>query len=219
MKRTVLYGLLLLSGAAFAELPRQALWFNADQRAHRLLEQQKPIQAAAQFHDAEWRGSAHFRAGNYAEAVRSFSAVRNARANYNRANALVHLGEYERALRLYERILADDPAFEDAAHNRDIARQLLEQQVPESSATESPARGSQSESPPQAETAPQQKPSPDKPSDKSEPERTATDEEIERAAAQWLRQIDDDPGALLKRKIRQTHLRHYPQVTDAIEPW
>ncbi len=103
------------------------LWRNPDQRAAQLLEQ-APAQAADLFRDPAWKGAAQYRAGDYQAAVESLRGRDDALSLYNRGNARARMGDYEAALADYEEALARDPGDADARHNRDLVRQLLEQQ-------------------------------------------------------------------------------------------
>ncbi len=64
------------------------LWWRADQQGRRLLAAGQPEQAAQRFVDPQWRGIAHYQAGDYAAAARAFAAGHDAAAHYNRGNAL-----------------------------------------------------------------------------------------------------------------------------------
>ncbi len=102
-------------------------WLTPDQQGQRLL-QDNPEAAADTFAHPEWRGTARYRAGDYAGAVESFAQSDSARAHYNRGNALARLGELQAALDAYDQALARQPDHEDAAANRRLIEQLKEQQ-------------------------------------------------------------------------------------------
>lgn len=105
-----------------------APWLNPDQRGQRLLEENQPAEAAEQFQDPEWRGSALYKAGEYQAAAEAFAKEDNARADYNRGNALAKAGELEKALEAYEEALEKNPDLEDAQTNKKLVEDLLEQQ-------------------------------------------------------------------------------------------
>ncbi len=67
--------------------------------------------------DPDWRGTALYAAGRYAEAAQAFS-----KSPYNRGNALARAGELKGALAAYEAALARDPSDEDAKANRELSR-------------------------------------------------------------------------------------------------
>ena len=103
------------------------LWQRPDQRGQALIEQ-NPDQAAERFDDPAWRGSALYRAGDYEAAGKAFERAQGADASYNQGNALARAGQLEQALAAYERALELEPGHEDARHNRDLVKQLLDQQ-------------------------------------------------------------------------------------------
>ncbi|MCM2319387.1 MAG: tetratricopeptide repeat protein [Pseudomonas sp.] len=101
------------------------LWWRSDQQGQRLLEAGRPQEAAQRFSDPQWRGLAHYQAGDYAAAAEAFAQGSDATAHYNRGNALARSGELEGALDAYEQALREDPQLEVARHNRELVAQLL----------------------------------------------------------------------------------------------
>ncbi|MEX0605912.1 MAG: VWA domain-containing protein [Marinobacter sp.] len=127
--------ILVLVVAPMAPSPAMAfgwddLWSRPDQRAEALIEQD-PKQAAEQLDPPDWRGSAQYRAGDYGSAASTFSKSDSPDAAYNRGNALARAGELEAAIASYEQILKTRPAHEDASHNLELVKQLLDQQQQE----------------------------------------------------------------------------------------
>ena len=43
--------------------------------------------------------------------------------------------------------------------------------------------------------------------------------EDQQATEQWLRQIEDDPSGLLRRKLQRSHMTDHPTVRDSVTPW
>lgn len=105
-----------------------APWLNPDQRGQRLLEDNQPAEAAQQFQNPEWRGSALYKAGEYQAAAEAFAQADNARADYNRANALAKAGKLEQAVEVYAQALEKNPGMEDAQANKKLVEDLLKQQ-------------------------------------------------------------------------------------------
>jgi Ca-activated chloride channel family protein len=102
----------------------ESLWRNDNQRASEQLQQGKNQQAAELFTDPEWKAAAHYKAGNYEQALQQLEAIDHAEAHYNRGNALAKLGRFAEALEAYQQALEQNPQHADAQHNK----QLLEQQ-------------------------------------------------------------------------------------------
>lgn len=104
------------------------LWFNKDQQAQRALEAGNAADAADLFEDPEWRAVAEYEAGAYAQSAARFAEQEELRNLYNLGNALARQGEFESALDAYEQVLEAEPDNEDAAYNRDLLEQMMEEQ-------------------------------------------------------------------------------------------
>lgn len=102
-------------------------WKTADQQAMQRF-QEAPAEAAELFRDPMWRGSAHYRAGNYAAAADAFAERDSADAHYNRGNALAKVGKLDEALKAYDQALQRQPDMADAKANKALLEQLTEQQ-------------------------------------------------------------------------------------------
>jgi Ca-activated chloride channel family protein len=98
------------------------LWLSPDQRGRLLLGEGRPAEAATSFEDPLWRGIALFRAGDFKGAAQAFAARDTAEGAYDQGNALVMLGQYEDAVKRYDRALALRPGWPQALTNREIAR-------------------------------------------------------------------------------------------------
>lgn len=103
------------------------LWLRPDQQGARLLQQQRPMEAARHFRDPQWQGMALFEAGDYAAAARAFAQGNTAAAHFNRGNALARGGELEAALDAYEQALERQPDLQPALDNQVLVEQLLRQ--------------------------------------------------------------------------------------------
>ncbi|OLF54014.1 VWA domain-containing protein [Pseudomonas chlororaphis] len=115
------------------------LWLRPDQQGQRLLEQQRPGEAARHFQDPQWQGVALYEAGNYAAAAQRFAEGNDARAHYNRGNALARSGELDAALDAYEQALELQPELAVAQKNKALVERLLQEAEPEP--PETPAKG------------------------------------------------------------------------------
>lgn len=116
---------LLLAGALWLQPPPAraqdadvrtgTLWQRADQRAHAQLQE----------------GIAAYRAKDYPRAIKEFSGLVGADAQYNLGNALAKAGRYDEALAAYDRALRQQPDMADARYNRaqvEAARRQQQQQ-------------------------------------------------------------------------------------------
>ncbi len=96
-------------------------FFTADQQGQRLYCQGKYVEAANRFASLQWRAASFFRAGDFKRASSLYSGVSSAEGAFNHGNALVMLGQYEEAIKSYDRALSEKPDWQDAEINRQIA--------------------------------------------------------------------------------------------------
>lgn len=106
----------------------QDLWQTDDQQAQEKFNNQQYNDAAKQFTDPLWQGSAYYRDGKYQEALEAFQQVESIEALYNQANSLAKLQQFEESLNAYKEVLAKDPNHQAAKKNKEIIEKLLEQQ-------------------------------------------------------------------------------------------
>ena len=210
------------------------LWLRPDQQGQRLLEAQRPAEAAERFENPRWQGFARYQAGDYAGAAEQFAKGDSAADHYNRGNALARSEKLEEAIEAYDQALELQPGLEAARQNRAIAEALLRERQAagndsEASDAESPSQSEQDNAasappssrseaahPPQPDQqnepaersedngspAPMSEPQPEEaPATPSSQEPPAVITEQQQATEQWLRQIPDDPGELLRRKF------------------
>ncbi|MCQ2993838.1 VWA domain-containing protein [Pseudomonas syringae] len=218
------------------------LWLRPDQQGQRLLEQQRPAEAAKHFENPQWKGIALYQAGDYASAAQRFAEGSSAADHYNRGNALARNGDLEAALDAYEQALESQPDLQSALQNKALVEQALEQKKaaepddadqaqtrdddndgenPQNQAaasqrsenqqaTESAEANSADGEPSPGESSAQTKGNPQSGSPMDDEETTRPpirpadgniNGERRQALEQWLRQIPDDPGELLRRKF------------------
>jgi len=106
----------------------QDLWKTSDQQAQKKYNKESYAEAAEQFKEPLWQGSAHYKAGNYQEALASFKKENSAQALYNQGNALAQLQQIDEAIKAYEEALAKNPELTDARENKELLEQMKKQQ-------------------------------------------------------------------------------------------
>jgi len=236
--------LLLLQPQPANAFELEDLWLRRDQQGQRLLDAERPAEAAERFTDRRWQATARYQAGDYAGAAELFAEGNTAADHYNRGNALARSDAFEAAIEAYDQALDLQPDLQAAQRNKALIEELLrrqqEQPEPEQEQnqqdeqTEEPLP--QPEQPQSQEAGSAHSPSPEdaqvEPSSEasgaSQPsttEATPETEEMDGSAAQaqhealpeqerqqameqWLRQIPDDPGELLRRKFLYEQRKH-----------
>ncbi|MEM8546874.1 MAG: VWA domain-containing protein [Pseudomonadota bacterium] len=127
-------GYALAVGLAFVVPPRaeafgwQDLGQTRDQQGQAALDAGAPDEAVQLFRDPARKGTAAFRAGDFAAAAEVFAGQDGADALYNAGTALARAGEIQSAIGALEAALGEDPAHADAAYNLEILRALQSQQ-------------------------------------------------------------------------------------------
>jgi len=104
------------------------LWSRADQQAQAALDAGDAKQAQVLARDPQLRGSAAYRAEDFAAAVQDFDRPDSAEAQYNLGNALAKEKKYAEAMSAYDRALKQRPDMDDASANRKAIEDWLKQQ-------------------------------------------------------------------------------------------
>jgi len=239
---TMSFSMLIPTAPAHA-FDLRSLWKTRDQQGAQAWEQSEHERAAELFESSQWRGAAHYRAGNYEAAIESFSQRQDADSIYNAGNALAYAGMLEEAIAAYDSALAIEPDHQDALHNKQILEDLLEQQEQESQSEDSDESNegqdqpqdesdsdTEDESDPQNDDQdsdqdrdedadqqqdPMEQQSDDDGSQDQQMEMDIEEMEDQESLEQWLRRIEDNPGELLERKFRFEHRRRQIEARAA----
>jgi len=111
-----------------AELSWKDLWQTQDQQAAKQYESGDFDAAANRFKRNDWSAVANYRNGSYDKVIEQLEGLNDVTSLYNKANALALNGQLEKALEAYEQVLEQQADNQDAAHNKSIIEQLLQQQ-------------------------------------------------------------------------------------------
>ncbi|MCP4274638.1 MAG: VWA domain-containing protein, partial [Gammaproteobacteria bacterium] len=209
------------------------LWQTPDQQAITAYKNKDHKTAADLFQQKDWKSAALYKSGQFNAASDLLSTMDTATAHYNRGNALAYGEQLEAAIASYERALEQSPDMEDAAFNKSIVEEMLKQQQEQEkqdqdqeqqdqqqdgeqqeSDQESDQDGEQQESDEQEDGQQEQQEGQEEQENneqqgeqqQSELEKMS-DAEKEQVLEQWLRQIKDDPGGLLRRKMYMEYQR------------
>lgn len=104
------------------------LWINSNQRAEKQFEQGNANEAASLFRNEDWKASAHYKAGQYEQALKHFETRDTVDGHYNRGNTLAKMGQMQQAIDAYNKTLELDPKHEDALHNKKLLEELQKNQ-------------------------------------------------------------------------------------------
>ncbi|MEM7360812.1 MAG: VWA domain-containing protein [Pseudomonadota bacterium] len=103
------------------------LWQTRDQQGAQLMQEERFAEAATTFENQDWAAVANYRAGGYADAIAQLQAREDVRSLYNRGNAMALNGDLEEAIASYEKVLEQQPDHADAAYNKELLEQLMQQ--------------------------------------------------------------------------------------------
>lgn len=272
--------LVVLISASLSGMPTETLannlFLTPDQMGQRAFAAEKFEEAKNQFQNKQWRAAAAYKSGDFETAVGALDNPVTADEWYNKANALARMGNFEEAIAAYEHALSETGSHEDAAHNKALLEELLEQQEQqenegqgedqqsdndENQGGESQGEGEQSSEPPQdggdsAQQSDEMSPEQDEQATQTAEEENEQDQqqeqaqqepkeqeqgaqdggapneqtadaepmteaeaEQEQATEQWLRQIPDDPGGLLRRKFEYEYQKRGAQAKLKGQQW
>jgi len=208
---------------------------NPQQRALSAYQQQRfaaAAEAAERTDNAMLQGMAGYRAGDYERASRYFEQLDTAEAHYNKGNSLAQAGALESAIKAYEQALQQRPDWLQAAENKALVEELLQQQQEqeqeqnqqsqqedserEQSEQDRDTQSEQSQSDSEAQEAQQEEQEQQEQSESDahpEPQEPVDTEALEEAwdnlsdeekaqLEQLLRRIPDDPAFLLRNRLR-----------------
>ncbi|WP_454784909.1 tetratricopeptide repeat protein [Legionella sp. WA2024007413] len=103
----------------------QDLWSTPDQQGRELMKKNQFKQAKETFTRSDWTAAAAYRAGDYQKAAELYQDLNNEQGYYNQGNALAHMGQYEEAIKAYDKALAINAANQDAIYNKKLVEDLL----------------------------------------------------------------------------------------------
>jgi len=109
----------------------QDLWKTKDQQAQKQFNNENFQEAAGNFQDTLWQGTAHYRAGDYEQALQAFQQQTSLDALYNQGNALAKLERYDEAIEAYKQVLEKEPQHSDALANKTYLEEMKKQQEQE----------------------------------------------------------------------------------------
>lgn len=136
----VLIFILPLPQPAYAEavdadntyLDVQHLWQSSDQKAMKSFNAGDNENAARTFTQPDWKASAYYKNGDYQAAADALEQTSHSDGFYNRANAFAKLGNYEEAIKAYDKAIELNENNEDAKYNREQVKKAQQEQQQDS---------------------------------------------------------------------------------------
>lgn len=109
----------------WSELP--SIFQSQDQQGYEAWENKKYGAAEALFENQQWKASALYRQGKYAQAAKIYALDKTPTGYYNYGNTLALTNKLEEAKKAYEQALKLKPDFNQAQDNLAVVNKLLEQ--------------------------------------------------------------------------------------------
>lgn len=198
------------------------LWLRPDQQGMRLLESERPAEAATRFEDYQWQGFARYQADDFSGAAAQFAKGDTATDHYNRGNALAHNQELESAVEAYDQALEMNPELEAARRNKAIVEEILRQQQAQQKASSDDQ--SPQDPPPETEQIkqpPGTKGSAALPAQPSEATEQAPPDEGEEASSETLNEAlaESEPAAPDQTTSQAKEAPVDPEQYQAMSQW
>jgi Ca-activated chloride channel family protein len=191
----LILGFVVLATPAHADMRTQLrnFWLTPDQQGQRAFNRGDCAAAKTLFVDPMWRGTAAYCAYDFLAAAEAFQKMDTLDGRFALANAQAQNHQYEKAIALYDGVLAERPDHAAAKINREIVRAALEKQEEKRREQE---KGTQAPNLPPDET----KVDPNQKGGK-QIQVQASDVTTPDAAEAWMRQVQTSPDSFLKLKF------------------
>lgn len=98
------------------------LFITSDQLGFRYYEKKEYVRAAETFENLSFKGAAYYKDGAFKKAKSVYQNLSSKEGTYNLGNVFVMLGDYDNAIKAYERALKIDPKFKVAQENLVVAK-------------------------------------------------------------------------------------------------
>ena len=193
----------------------QDLWQNPDQQGLEALDAGDAAAAQSLFEDSQWRGSAAYRAEDYASAIGEFIGQDSPDAHYNR-DLVEKLQQQQEQNKEQEQ--DQDQQSDQQQQNQDQNQESSQQQNQESQQSQNKEQGEEgSEQQQEAKTQKEQQEEEEQQTERqqqqkeqeqeqeaqpADPELSDQEKQNQQEIEQMLRRVPDDPGGLLREKFR-----------------
>lgn len=172
------------------------------------------------FIDKNWKAISAYKNGNYSGAANYLAEAETADELYNLGNSLAMEGKYQQAIDSYTKAIDLKANHDDAIFNKKVIEDLLEQQQQENSSDQEQQEQQQQQEQDQEEQQEQseqeqEQESEQQQSDEQEEQKKTQEQQLQKMSEQekeqeleqWLKQISDDPGRLIRNKMKLEYNR------------
>lgn len=111
------------------------LFVTSDQLAYHHYEKKSYSKAAQTFENLSYKGASYYREASFKKAQSVYQNLSSRENTYNLGNVFVMLGDYDNAIKTYERALKIDPNFKEAQDNLVVAKARKILKEPENDGT------------------------------------------------------------------------------------
>lgn len=165
--------------------------------------------ASDMLEDPYRRGVALYRAGKYADAIASFANSTSNPSIYDMGNSYFQERNYQDAAASYRKVLETDPDNEDAKHNLKLAEEMMKNK------SGGGGGGGENQQQNQNEQGKSQSENKEQSEQQQQPQ-SKSEAELDR----MLREIQGDPGELLKKRVEQQDREAIKgKYVSKLSPW
>lgn len=196
------------------------LFLNKDQQGRKHYRNGDLESAEQSFENLSWKAISAYRNGNYAAAAGYLRQAQSPDEYYNLGNALALEGKYQAAIDAYSKAIETQANHQDAKYNKKIIEDLLEQQQQESQSEQDQSEQQEQKEQDQQEQQEQnqqqqEQENQQQDSEKQEQEKQTQEQQLQQLSEQekqqeleqWLKKISDDPGRLIRNKMKLEYNR------------
>jgi len=169
------------------------LFITSDQLAFKQFEKKDYVLAAQNFENISYKGASFYRNAEFKKAQSTYQNLSTKEDTFNLGNAYVMLGDYDNAIKTYERALKIDPNFKKAQENLVVAKARKILKEPENDGKQ--GIGDMYDMQPDEVVY-------DNTEGKGEDDTRSAQKDAEKGNPQWLDRLQTGPKDFLKNKFR-----------------